>query len=155
MIVIHRASPDDAERLTQITVTSKRYWNYPEKWIQLWLPQLTLSSFYILENEVWLASMKEAPVGYYSLIHDLNDLWLENLWVLPEYMEQGIGRQLFCHALERSRMLGFSNLKIEADPNAQGFYERMGANKAGEHRYELDGHQRVLPIMEINGFEGL
>lgn len=149
MIVIRRASPADAERLTQITIAAKRHWNYPEKWIQLWLPQLTISPSYISSHEVWMAVMEGAPVGYYSLDDINGELWLGNLWVLPEQMGQGVGRLLFEHAFERCCELGFSILKIEADPNAQSFYERMGAYKVGEHHSEVDEQPRVLPVMEV------
>ena len=182
MILIRRASPEDAEQLTHVTVASKRHWGYPETWIQLWLPELTFSPEYVSQNEVWMAVVDKTPVAYYSLKlqpviaripvsltkqspsmirgllrrgehpprNDGNDIWLDNLWVLPEHMGQGIGKQLFQHALERSRLRGESILKIEADPNAQGFYEKMGAQKVSEHQYELDGQLRVLPVMEIN-----
>ena len=40
-------------------------------------------------------------------------------------------------------------LEIESDPNAQGFYERMGAKKIGEHRGEVDGQPRILPVLEM------
>jgi GNAT superfamily N-acetyltransferase len=145
-----RATPEHASILTDITIAAKRHWNYPEHWIQLWLSQLTISAEYISENEVWLVVKDDAAVAYYSLKQDDESLWLDNLWVLPEHMRQGIGKQLFQHALERSRARGVSILKIEADPNAQSFYEKMGARKVGEHHSEVDGQPRILPIMEIN-----
>jgi hypothetical protein len=46
-------------------------------------------------------------------------------------------------------MHGETVLKIEADPNAQGFYEKMGPRKIDEHHTEIDGQLRRLPIMEI------
>jgi GNAT superfamily N-acetyltransferase len=150
MISIHRATPEEADRLNQIAIASKRQWNYPENWIQFWIPALTISPVYISENETWMAIENEKPVAYYSLKYDGEYLWLDNLWVLPEFIGQGIGRQLFQHALERSGACGESILKIEADPNAQSFYEKMGARKIDEHQGEVDGQARVLPIMEIN-----
>ena len=150
MVLIRRASPEDAEQLTHITVASKRHWGYPETWIQLWLPELTFSPEYVSQNEVWMAVVEDRLVAYYSFKQDGEGLWLDNLWVLPEHMGQGLGKQLFQHALERSRLRGESILKIEADPNAQGFYEKMGTQKVSEHQYELDGQLRVLPVMEIN-----
>src|SRR5258706_5877801 len=150
-IEILRALPEHADQLTQITIAAKRHWNYPEKWIQLWIPVLTISVEYISENEAWMMEVENKPVAYYSLKQDLVDLWLDNLWVLPEHMGQGIGRSLFEHALKRSRSRGFSTLKIEADPNAESFYEKMGARKIGERQHgEMDGQPRILPIMEIN-----
>ena len=149
MFTFQRAQPRHAQALTEITVTAKRHWNYPEKWIQLWLPMLTISPQYIQENETWMAVVDVKPVAYYSLKQENESLWLDNLWVLPEFMGQGIGRRLFEHARERCLALGFSILKIEADPHAQSFYEKMGAHKVGEHHGEVDGHPRILPVMEI------
>jgi GNAT superfamily N-acetyltransferase len=150
MISILRATPDQAGVLTTITIASKRHWNYPEKWIQIWLPLLTITPEYILENETWIAVEGEKCAACYSLKQDNESLWLDNLWVLPEFMGQGIGQGLFLHALERSRVFGATALKIEADPNAQSFYEKMGARKVGEHHTEVDGQPRILPVLEIN-----
>jgi GNAT superfamily N-acetyltransferase len=149
-IELRRAIPIDSIVITNITIAAKRHWNYPEKWIQHWLSALTISPDYIEENEVWMAVVDDTPAAYYSFKQEDGDLWLDNLFVLPEYMGQGIGRKLFQHALEGSRIRGASILKIEADPNAQSFYEKMGARKVGEqHHPEMDGQPRILPVMEI------
>ena len=150
MASIRKAMPDQAGLLTTVTLAAKRYWNYPESWIQAWLPSLTVTSEYILANETWMAVEGEKCLGYYSLKQDGESMWLDNLWILPEFMGQGIGKRLFQHALERSHVLGVTTLKIESDPNAQSFYEKMGALKIGEHHTEVEGHPRVLPVLEIN-----
>jgi ribosomal protein S18 acetylase RimI-like enzyme len=149
-IEIQPALPEQASLLSGIMLMAKAHWGYPEKWMQFWLPQLTISPQYITENETWAAFVDETPVAYYSLKWDGGELWLDNLWVLPEYMGQGIGGRLFDHAMVRARLKKFSILKIEADPNAQGFYERMGAHKTGEHRGDVDGLRRLIPVLEIN-----
>jgi GNAT superfamily N-acetyltransferase len=147
---IAQARVEHANLLTEIAISAKRHWNYPERWIELWTPSLTISPSYILQNETWIAIVDTKPVGFYSLHKNSESLWLDNLWVLPDSMGQGIGKKLFKHALERSRVLGVSNLKIEADPNAQSFYEKMGARKVGESHSQVDGQPRILPIMEID-----
>lgn len=149
MTQIERALPQHATVLTDIAIAAKRYWKYPERWITIWIPSLTISSDYISRNETWMALVERQPVGFYSLTPDREAMWLDNLWVLPNFMRQSIGRQLFAHALERGRTFGITALQIEADPNAQNFYEKMGARKIGEHHGEVDGHPRTLPIMEI------
>ncbi len=145
---IVRARLEHADILTQITIAAKRHWNYPEHWIQFWLPALTISPEYISRNGTWLATLSDAPVAYYSLRQEDNELWLDNLWVLPEHMGKGIGKILFNHALERSQEYGTSVLKIEADPNAESFYEHMGALKVYETFTEIGGNLRILPVME-------
>lgn len=147
--MIVRAQPEHAEALTRITIAAKSHWNYPEHWIQQWIPLLTIHPDYIALNETWMAIVQDEPAAYYSLKQD-EELWLDNLWVHPSSMGKGLGKDLFAHALERSRMRGVSKLKIEADPNAQSFYEHMGTRKVGEHSSEIDGQPRILPVMEID-----
>lgn len=147
---IVRAASQHANDLTQISISAKRHWEYPEAWIQLWLPSMRITAAYIEEHETWIMMQETQPLAYYSFNENEEGFWLDNLWVLPEYMGQGIGKSLFEHALERCRAMGISTLKIEADPNAQSFYERMGAHKVGGHITEIQGEPRVLPVMEIN-----
>ena len=149
-MLIEPAHPEHASALTEIAVSAKRHWNYPERWIELWIPSLTISPEYISKHEAWMAVSNQRPVGFYTLKFENKDLWLDNLWILPEFMGRGIGRRLFQHALERSKTLSATLLKIEADPNAVEFYEKMGARKVGEHHSEVDGQPRILPLMEIN-----
>ena len=54
------------------------------------------------------------------------------------------------YSREKKREQGCRILQLEADPNAVGFYEKMGMVKIGERNSEVDGQPRVLPIMEID-----
>ncbi len=146
---ILRASPDQAEALTQIAFAAKRHWGYPERWIEIWSPILTISPEFIEQHDTYSAQKDGKPVGFYALSVEDKKASLEHLWVLPDHMGEGIGKALFKHALARCREIGVDILEIESDPNAQGFYERMGAKKVGQIAGEVDGHLRVLPILEI------
>ncbi|MEP0804181.1 MAG: GNAT family N-acetyltransferase [Chloroflexota bacterium] len=148
-IHIRRAHPADANALTVIAISAKRYWGYPERWIEIWRPQLTFSPQYFEENESWAAVMNGAPVAFYTLQEQQGNAWLENLWVLPEWMGRGIGKRLFLHAVDMARQRGYTLLQLEADPNAVGFYEKMGMRRVGERQSEIEGQPRILPIMEM------
>ena len=151
MTTIRPVRPEEAEILSQIAITAKRHWNYPEQWMKLWIPQLTFGPAYFEANESWAAdSADHAVLAFYTLQDRDGIAWLENIWVLPTYMGQGVGKDLFTHALTRARERGFKTMRLEAEPNAIGFYEKMGMRKVGEYQYELDGQPRILPIMEIN-----
>ncbi|HNB36801.1 MAG TPA: GNAT family N-acetyltransferase [Anaerolineales bacterium] len=145
--ILTRALPEHAESLTEITLAGKRHWNYPERWIELWRPSLNISADYISAHETWMCVLNGRPIAYYSLSENEEGLWLDNLWVLPEYIGKGLGRQLFEHARVQSRLRGASVLNIEADPNAEAFYQHMGAQRVGEHQYELEGQPRMLPVL--------
>ena len=149
MITIRRASPNEADVLTEIAFSAKHHWGYPKRWMELWKPQLTFTPEYFEENESLVAEINSAPVAFYTLLEKHGNAWIENLWVSPELIGKGVGKRLFSHALEVARQRGFQKLQLEADPNAVGFYEKMGMYKIGERRYELESQLRILPTMEI------
>ena len=150
MISIRRALPREADLLTQIALSAKDQWGYPERWMEIWMPQLTFSPEYFEENESWAAVLDNKPIAFYTLQEKHGNAWIEDLWVLPEYIGQGVGRQLFLDAKSRACHKGYKTLQLEADPNAIGFYEKMGMHKIGERYSEVDGQLRILPIMEMD-----
>src|SRR5918911_1241018 len=51
---------------------------------------------------------------------------LEDLGVEPGWMARGIGARLFRVAADRARELGAHTMEWGAEPNAVGFYEKVG-----------------------------
>jgi GNAT superfamily N-acetyltransferase len=115
------AKPEDAATLTGIAFAAKRHWGYPDRWMERWRSVLTVKPEFIVSHETYAAVVDGQPVGFYALGRKDSRLDLLHMWVLPAWMGQGIGRALFHHALERTRALGFQELEIESDPNAEGF----------------------------------
>jgi ribosomal protein S18 acetylase RimI-like enzyme len=146
---IVRAKPEDADRLTEIAHASKRHWNYPEHWIEGWRDILTMKPDFIAANIAYCAIEDRRAVGFYALTREQDGLHLDHLWVLPAAMHRGIGRALFEHAAEQARNLRFQTIKIEADPNAEGFYQRMGTKRIGTRVNEIDCQKRQLPLLEF------
>jgi GNAT superfamily N-acetyltransferase len=141
--------PDDADALTRIAFAAKSYWGYPERWIEQWQEALTITPGFISDNEVYAAVFEGEMGGFYALVERGREVELEHLWVSPEHIGAGIGRALFDHAVRRAAALGATTLSIEADPNAEGFYRRMGAERVGENVYDIGGQKRVLPLMVV------
>jgi len=144
---ILRAKSDDAAKLTEIAFAAKRQWGYPERWVESWRDLLTITPEFIVGHETHEAMVDARIVGFYALGSKKSRLDLLHLWVLPDWMGRGVGRSLFQHALDRAKALGFQELEIESDPNAEGFYKRMGARRVGANLKQLDGQPRELPIL--------
>jgi GNAT superfamily N-acetyltransferase len=144
---IVRAQPEDAEALTEIAHAAKRHWGYPERWIESWRDTLTIRAEFVAANVAWLAMEDSRAVGFYVVTSEEDGLHLDHLWIVPSAMGRGIGRALFEHAVEQARGLGSHALKIESDPNAEGFYKRMGARRVGEAVTEIEGQRRQLPLL--------
>jgi ribosomal protein S18 acetylase RimI-like enzyme len=146
---IIRATADMAGTLTNIAFASKRHWGYPERWITIWTPLLTVSVQYIENHDTYVAWEAGGAVGFYAICVDKSKASLEHFWVHPESMGKGIGRRLIQHALSSCRAQQIELLVIESDPNAQGFYEKMGARQIGELFGDVEGLPRTLPVLEI------
>ena len=145
---IIRAKPEDAEALTEIAHSAKRSWGYPGRWIEAWRDILTMRPEFIAANIAYATIENGRAVGFYVLTTEADGIHLDHLWILPEAMHRGIGRALFEHATQQAKAAGFRAIKIEADPNAEGFYRRMGANRTGVSVSEIEGERRELPLLE-------
>jgi len=149
-IRIRRAEPDEAATLTEIAHAAKRHWGYPENWIERWKDDLTITPEFISQNEVYVALADEEIVGCGAIVFDGALVELEHMWIRPEHMGTGVGRALFLHIKERAANLGVPELEISSDPNAEGFYQRMGARRIGDVKSEIEGKPRVLPRMAVD-----
>ncbi|HKY54231.1 MAG TPA: GNAT family N-acetyltransferase, partial [Anaerolineales bacterium] len=90
MISIRRVDPTEADTLTQIALAAKAHWGYPTRWMEIWTPQLTFGPEYFEGNESWVAILENRPIAFYTLLDKDGIAWIENLWVLPEYIGQGV-----------------------------------------------------------------
>jgi GNAT superfamily N-acetyltransferase len=147
--MIRRASTVDAATLTQIAHEAKRYWGYPENWIQHWESDLTISPDFITNNQVYVFEQEGQILGFYALCVDNQKAELEHLWVLPSHIGTGVGKELFLDAMDRASSLDINEIEISADPNAAGFYKRMGARVIGETISAIEGKVRKVPRLKI------
>ena len=133
-----------------MALAAKRYWGYPDRWIDLWREQLTLTAEYLEAAEVYVADLDHEIVGFYAVIESRSISILDQLWVQPNSIGRGVGRRLFQHAIDRARHSGAAAIEIESDPNAESFYRHMGARRVSVNRYKIEGQVRELPVMKID-----
>lgn len=124
----------------------KRHWGYPESWLEAWRAELTISEGYIEQNVVCCAEDEAREVvGFYALQSDGTVVRLEHLWLAPRLIGRGAGRLLFDHAARTAVGRGATELLIESDPNAAGFYLHMGAEHVGSRICGVTGSERAIP----------
>jgi GNAT superfamily N-acetyltransferase len=135
------AAPADHEGIRVVAETSKGHWGYEPERLRTWAAALDLT------REIWVAEVDGEIVAWAAVLPPVDGACeLDDLWVEPGSIGSGIGTVLFDHAVARARSLGARWLRWEADPNAVGFYERMGAATVGTARGSWG---RELPVMEI------
>ena len=147
--MIRRATIDDTTTLTNLAHAAKRYWGYPEHWIKQWQNELTISNEFVNENEVYLLAHDDEVRGFYGLVMRNEKAELEHLWVAPQHIGTGVGKELFIHAMQCAAARSISEVEISADPNAEGFYQKLGAHRIGEVRADMDDNPRTVPRLSI------
>ena len=150
-IAILRAAPHQAGDLSEIARLAKAHWDYPAEWLDRWRNELTLTEAWVRENEVYAAMLGDRVVGLYALEGELPLLQLEHFWVLPDWIGRGVGRRLLEHALERARARGALTLEVDSDPNAEGYYLRLGGRRVGQLPAPMPGApDRFLPRLHFD-----
>ena len=157
-MIFRTATPDEAVLITQLTLDSKRYWGYSEEQMKNWIDELTISPEYIERNMVFVAEISTYLVGYVSIIEEgpehildvgnykiSGGFFLDNLFIHPSHIRQGIGEKLLNIALNWCKEKEIKNLHVVSDPNAKDFYEKMGAICLGNLPSSIAG--RYLPLM--------
>ena len=102
-------------------------------------------------GEVVLAYAGQAPVGFALFFHNFSTflgrhgLYLEDLFVVPDWRGKGVGKQLLAHvaAIAESRNCGRMEWAVlDWNESAIAFYRRMGAHVLDEWRIcRLTGHE--------------
>jgi GNAT superfamily N-acetyltransferase len=140
---IRGAEAGDEPRLREIAGAAKAHWGYDAERVAGWAARLELAD----GAETWVAIVGDAVVAWAALVPGPSVCILDDLWVEPPFIGRGIGSALFRHAAYRARRLGANWLQWEAEPDAVGFYEKLGAVRVGE---TLSSWGRMLPVMQYD-----
>ncbi len=149
---IRRATPDDAAILTELTFRSKAHWGYSAEFMETARLALTITPAMIENSVAFVLEEVGRVCGYYALEKpDGDSILLESLFIDADAIGTGCGEALLKHALAQAAEGGHRIVKLEADPNAEGFYRRMGAERIGQRESSIPG--RFLPMMRfvLNG----
>ncbi len=147
---IRRAKPEEAQLLTELCMRSKAYWGYDAAFLEGFRRELSVSPEYIANDHVFVLEDGERIVGFCGLREQENgEILLEDLFIEPGVIGKGYGKQLWQYAVKTAKQLGFRQMVLESDPNAEPFYRAMGAKRVGEVPSSVvEG--RMLPLMRIS-----
>jgi GNAT superfamily N-acetyltransferase len=157
-LIIRKATPEESDELTDISFASKRFWNYPENYFKIWRDELTITAEYIRENIVNVAECGGEILGYYSIVKIENDFlagkvlvskgyWLEHIFIKPNFIGWGIGSELIRHLRKTCTKLGVKKVYVFSDPNAKGFYDKVGAEYIKESPSSIEG--RTVSLFQL------
>lgn len=145
-VQIRAAGAGDVPRLRAVALAAKGHWGYPPEMLDRWA-QRDLTAEALAAKRVFVAETGGDTVGWASLVGEGEVCVLDDLWIDPAWMGQGIGTALFAHAAEQARHAGAARMEWEAEPNASGFYAAVGGRYLRDSEPTVFG--RVLPVMGV------
>jgi GNAT superfamily N-acetyltransferase len=147
-VSIRRAHPAEGERLREIAVAAKSHWGYEPERVESWAAQGDFSPEGLSAKAFLVAEAGGRAIGFASLVDRGENCVLDDLWIEPECIGRGVGSKLFEACVTEARHRGATRLEWDAEPNAVGFYERLGARYLRDSEATVFG--RVIPVMGLD-----
>ena len=145
---IRPARADEAEALTDLSLRSKAFWGYDAAFLARCRAVMTVKARNIDSQPHYVAELDGRIAGFYGLEPETEGVGLDYLFVETDLVGRGVGRALWRHAVDTARGLGHRALIVVSDPNAEGFYLRMGCRRIGTRPSELEAG-RQLPLLRL------
>ena len=130
-IHVRRARQDEAERLTALAMKAKASWGYDDAFMEMCRAELTLTPEKLGAWTVWVAECGGELAGMIALAGDAPDAELQDFMVEPNFQGQGVGAALMAVLLDECRLRGFKRVCLDADPNAESIYQKLGFATVG------------------------
>lgn len=145
--MIRPARMDELADLSALCLRSKAHWGYDDAFIKACRDELRIDQNHLGAGLV-VYEIKSRVQGLAQVVLNGSESELALLYVDPDHIGKGLGNRLFSWAVDFARQGGAQVLHIDADPNAQAFYERAGARLIGK---SLSGSipGRFLPKLEF------
>jgi len=151
--MIRDATPDDAEALSALALRSKAHWGYDDAFMAACVDELTVTPAKLGDWTVRLYEDGGTTAGFYALSSESGSAIAELFFVDPPAIGTGVGRALWADMVDKAAMDSVT-LRIESDPQAEGFYARMGAVRTGTcESASIPG--RRLPVLLYDLRRGL
>jgi GNAT superfamily N-acetyltransferase len=148
----------DKDILTNISFQAKSFWKYPQEYMEIWNDELTIAETYVSNNIVFKYVDSDSIIAYYSLVNLAEDfeykndilpqgLYLDHMYILPEYINKGIGTIMFQHLRNYCSKANVNTIGILSDPNSMEFYLKMGCKLIKEFPSNIPN--RTTPFLRF------
>ena len=87
---------------------------------------LSFDGAHVAQDRTRVVAVDEQIVGFATTLDRGETLELEDLFVDPDWMRQGVGRLLVADALALGEASGSVGIEVTANPHALDFYESVG-----------------------------
>ncbi len=148
-IVIKQADCGDINAINEIMRNSLSYWNYTQEELNKIMDLFKIEEVYFIKNQINLAYFNDALVGFFSFIKNTNnENELDCFYIKKDLIGVGYGKNMWNACCKKAKSLTMDNFIIMSTPDAEGFYQKMGAIKIGSRPSRVR-KGIVMPLLKI------
>lgn len=135
--------------LSALCLRSKAHWGYDASFVAACAPYLRVEPHCVAAGHAFVAlDHNNRIVGVCQIDPGGKSGNLDLLFIEPGVIGTGVGRVLFQKSAQRLKEAGESTMTILSDPDARGFYEKLGATFIEDRPSDVfEG--RTLPWLEM------
>src|SRR5215470_6981337 len=137
-LIIRPARAEEAGLLTDLSLRAKAVWGYDAAFLARCRAVMTIKAAHIESRPHAVAELDGRVAGFYGFEPEAAGVGLDYLFVEPDLIGRGVGSALWEHAVAAAHRLGHGALIVVSDPNAEGFYLRMGCRRIGTRPSDLE-----------------
>lgn len=128
---IRAARAEEAPALTDLAMRAKASWGYDDEFMEACRTELTITPETLSAWRFWVAEADGQLAGMIALSDAGDHAQLEDFFVAPEAQGYGIGKALMSALQDECRVRGHVRIEVDADPNAEVIYARLGFHRIG------------------------
>jgi GNAT superfamily N-acetyltransferase len=129
-VEVRTARPEEAQALSELAMRAKASWGYDAAFMAACRDELTLTPQKLAAWRVWVAETGGRLAGMIALSEgDVAEV--EDFFVEPVFQGRGVGRALMDVLICAARSARLETLEVDADPNAEHVYARLGFETVG------------------------
>jgi N-acetylglutamate synthase-like GNAT family acetyltransferase len=149
-IRIRRALETEGAALSDLSMRSKQSNGYDDAFMDACRDELAVTPERLRADEYWVADADGiCGCASLSINHDKKIGVVHSFFVEPNLRGSGIGKLLWQKLHERAQTHGFEALVLDADPNAEEFYQNIGFVKVKDTPSgSIEG--RLIPYMRLD-----
>ena len=149
-IRIRRALETEGAALSDLSMRSKQSNGYDDAFMDACRDELAVTPERLRADEYWVADADGiCGCASLSINHDKKIGVVHSFFVEPNLRGSGIGKLLWQKLQERAQTYGFEALVLDADPNAEEFYQSIGFVKVKDTPSgSIEG--RFIPHMRLD-----
>ncbi len=136
------------EILNNIMMRSLAVWGYSPKQIEGAVEALEITEEFLGKSICYVAELNDLIKGFFCIEpNQIGELSEAKFYIEPDSMRLGLGTILWNKVIYELKNEEVKYFKFLIDPNAQGFYEKLGAVKVAEQPSDIiEGY--MIPIMK-------